>query len=111
MGPLLLLGIPAVMKADSAGEGADVFLIADEEMPAFGGLGAAKSLDVIFFFLAGELGALQRIETDGENLELTARLPIHLLQGLKQLIELQAAEHRTAVVVQREQHRALAEVI
>ncbi len=108
MGELLLPLVPAVVKARRRRQGLHLRFVADQEIPALLGDGAAIGVEVIEPLLRGALDRVARIEADDDDPVLVTSGPGSFFISSERAVDHQRAEHRALVVGEHQQHGALA---
>ena len=111
VGELLFLGHVGVMKADGAREALDGGRVAGQKMPCGRGARTVVLAEVRRLLLRRELRRLTRVEADGDELELASGVERERAQRPHEAVQHERAEHRTAVVDERQDHRPLPEVL
>ena len=105
----LRIGIVGVAETDGVRELLDLRLVSGEEMPAFGGAGAAVHAHVHFLFSFGQDVRFRRINADGDHVVLVADVRGQFLQAGFDSVQNLGAEHRAVVIDERENHGLLSE--
>jgi hypothetical protein len=99
---LVGLRIVLIVEADRVGQGLDVGLVAGKEVPAVRGARAVVALEVCLFLGGGDLDGVLGIEADADHFELLAGVEGEHAEGALESAQDLRAEHRAAVVDERE---------
>ena len=108
---LFRLRVPGVAEAGGLRQPIDLRLIAGQEMPAFGGAGAPVALEVDGLLRRRRGRRVVRVEADGDDLEILARIQRHHAERARQAVDHLRAQHRAVVVREHHHHRLAAEVV
>ena len=99
-----------VAEADRLGERIDIGLRTGQEVPSVGGFGTAIAFHVLALLCCGQIGALGGIDADHDDVEVLAGKVANHFQSAGQAVEFLGAQHGAAIVNQRKNRRAPAEV-
>ena len=108
---LLRFLVPGVTEAGGLCQPLDRRLVAGQEMPARAGARLLVALEVDRLLRGRGCGRIARVEADGDDLEVLARVERQHAERARQAVDDLRAQHRTVVVGEHHHHRPLAEVV